>query len=100
MLDHHHPPIREVPRNGHLVARGGVNAGEDESLAVLGPAHICKRGAWGLGAGVWPRLSTDKEVLILGGAAGVAVYEEAERDVVVLDQVHHRRGLHLFQLLA
>lgn len=76
MLNHDRAPHREAPGHGHFVACGSIHGSQDESLSVLSPAHVCQRGCRtiaGTGAGVWPWLSPDVEVLVLCRVAGVVV---------------------------
>lgn len=95
---------RQVPRDFHLVASGGVDAAQNQRLPVLLPAHVGERrwrggrrvgGATTAVGGrrVRSRLTPDEEVLVLG-VAGVGVDDQVEAGGVVGYEVHDGGGLH------
>ena len=81
-----------MPRNRHLVSACSINAGQNECLVIFIPAHVGEGRGGGAGVGVRPRLSPYEELLVLAGAAAasiVAVHDETEGYVIVVDQMHH-----------
>lgn len=84
-----------MSRNRHLVAAGSVHARQDKRLVVPTPPHVGECGGVGGGGAIRrSRLPPDEEVLVLG-MARIVMYHQAERSVVVVYQMHHRRCLHL-----
>lgn len=81
-----------MARNRHLVSACSINARQNQCLVGFIPAHVGEGGSSAARVGVRSRLSPYEEVLVLAGAGAasvVAVYDETEGDVVVVDEVYH-----------
>lgn len=88
-----------MPGHYHLVPARRVDASQDQRLAIVGPAHVREggRAVVRVRERAGPGLPPDEEVLVLS-VSGVAVHDQAERKVVVINEVHHRGLLHLGRL--